>query len=75
MKLSDYLPRTGLKFLLLAYVFISFTYIGIQVFTTTNASLTRTTRRSVLEPDSFFIAPLTQDSLEQDDDQSEKEGK
>lgn len=66
MKLSDFLSRTGLKCALLTYIFVSITYIGIQVYTT-GTSPARTARRSVLEPDTFFVAPLTQNVIEQEE--------
>lgn len=62
-----------LKYMLLAYALVSITYATARFYNITGPPHART-RRSVIEPilqekETFFFAPLDQDSIEKDEQQ------
>lgn len=80
MKLTEQLPRRNIiKYILLVYLLISVIYTVARFYDMNgiSSSQSRATRRSMIEStnissnnskEAFFVAPLTQDSIEQDEE-------
>jgi hypothetical protein len=71
MKL-DFLPKSfgrTVKYLVFTYALVTVIYTGTRFYNITSSSHTRTRRSSIVgyQKDSFFVAPLSQQTIEQDE--------
>lgn len=60
--------RRNIKFIILSYALVNIIYMSLRFYYMTSESHIRT-RRSLIEQDSVFIAPYTQDRIEEDEEQ------
>ena len=80
-KMNLFEHKRGLKYIVIVYVFLSLLYTGNRLYNSQFIHFSKTTtRRSIIDPtseiqrqDTFFIAPITQNTIETDEHEDVKQ--